>query len=94
MIDNKQEIISKDNASVQVDGIAFFQVMDSKKATYIINDLGSALENLIMTNIRTVMGGIVLDEMLSNRELMNAKDPMKLINEYSKKYENKNLWTK
>lgn len=70
---SKQEIISKDNASVQVDGIAFFQVIDSKKATYIINDLQLALENLIMTNIRTVMGGIVLDEMLSNRELMNAK---------------------
>lgn len=70
---NKQEIISKDNASVQVDGIAFFQIMDTKKATYIVNDLYFALENLIMTNIRTVMGGIVLDEMLSNRELVNAK---------------------
>ena len=70
---NKQEIISKDNASVQVDGVAFFQIMDTKKATYIVNDLYFALENLIMTNIRTVMGGIVLDEMLSNRELMNAK---------------------
>lgn len=69
----KQEIISKDNASVQVDGIAFFQIMDTKKATYIVNDLYFAMENLIMTNIRTVMGGIVLDEMLSNRELMNAK---------------------
>jgi len=70
---NKQEIISKDNASVQVDGIAFFQIMDSKKATYVVNNLFMSLENLIMTNIRTVMGGIVLDEMLSNRELMNAK---------------------
>lgn len=70
---NKQEIISKDNASVQVDGIAFYQVMDAQKATYIIDNLQLALENLIMTNIRTVMGGIVLDEMLSNRELMNAK---------------------
>lgn len=70
---NQQEIISKDNASVQVDGIAFFQVMDSKKATYIVNNLQLALENIIMTNIRTVMGGIVLDEMLSNREIINSK---------------------
>ena len=70
---NQQEIISRDNASVQVDGIAFFQVMDSKKATYIVNNLYLALENIIMTNIRTVMGGIVLDEMLSNREIINSK---------------------
>ena len=70
---NQQEIISKDNASVKVDGIAFFQVIDSKKSTYVVNDLYFALENLIMTNIRTVMGGIVLDDMLSNRAIINSK---------------------
>lgn len=69
----KQEVISRDNASVQVDGVAFFQVLDAKKVTYVINDLPLALENLIMTNIRTVLGGIDLDEMLSNRDFMNAK---------------------
>ena len=69
----QQEIISKDNASVQVDGIAFFQVMDSKRVTYTVNNLGLALENLIMTNIRSVMGAMDLDEMFSNRAVMNAK---------------------
>lgn len=69
----KQEIISKDNASVGVDGIAFFQVMDAKKVTYTVNDIGMALENLIMTNIRSVMGAMDLDEMFSNRDYMNAK---------------------
>jgi regulator of protease activity HflC (stomatin/prohibitin superfamily) len=69
----KQEIISKDNASVQVDGVAFFQVMDSKRVTYTVNDLSLALQNLIMTNIRSVMGTMDLDEMFSNRAVMNAK---------------------
>ena len=69
----KQEVISRDNASLQVDGVAFFQVMDSKKVTYVINDLFLALENLIVTNVRTVMGGIDLDEMLSNRDFINSK---------------------
>lgn len=69
----KQEVISKDNASVQVDGIAFFQVLDSKNVTYVINNLPIALENLVITNIRTVMGAMALDEMLSNRETMNSK---------------------
>ena len=55
----QQEVISRDNASVQVDGVAFFQVLDAKKVTYVINDLAFALENLIMTNIRTVMRGLI-----------------------------------
>jgi regulator of protease activity HflC (stomatin/prohibitin superfamily) len=69
----QQEIISKDNASVQVDGIAFFQVMDAKRVTYTVNNLGLAMENLIMTNIRSVMGAMDLDDMFSNRAVMNAQ---------------------
>lgn len=69
----RQEVISRDNASIQVDGVAFFQVLDAKNVTYVVNNLHIALENLIMTNIRTVMGGIDLDEMLSNRDFINAK---------------------
>lgn len=69
----KQEVISKDNASVEVDGVAFFQIMDSKKVTYVVNNLEWALENIIMTNVRTVLGSKDLDEMLSEREDMNRK---------------------
>jgi len=69
----RQDVISRDNASVEVDGVAFFQVLDSTKVTYVVNNLELALQNLIMTNIRTVMGSIDLDEMLSNRDHMNAK---------------------
>ena len=70
---SRQEIISRDNASVEVDGVAYFQVLDSKKSTYIINNLIYALENLVLTNIRTVLGSMDLDEMLSKRDNINAK---------------------
>ena len=70
---SRQEIISRDNASVEVDGVAYFQVLDSRKSTYVINNLIYALENLVMTNIRTVLGSMDLDEMLSKRDNINAQ---------------------
>lgn len=70
---SRQEIISRDNASVEVDGVAYFQVLDSRKATYVINNLIYALENLVLTNIRTVLGSMDLDEMLSKRDSINAR---------------------
>ena len=53
-----QEVITRDNAMVEVDGIAFFQVLDAAKATYEVNELENAVLNLTMTNIRTVMGSM------------------------------------
>jgi regulator of protease activity HflC (stomatin/prohibitin superfamily) len=70
---DKQSVISKDNAAVQTDGIAFFQIVDSAKAEYEVNDLPTAMRNLCLTNIRTVLGAMTLDEMLSNREDINTR---------------------
>lgn len=68
-----QDVITKDNAAVTVDGVVFFRVLDASKSAYKVANLAQALVNLTMTNIRTVMGSMDLDELLSNREAINAK---------------------
>ena len=68
-----QEIITKDNAMVAVDGVVFFQVMDAAKAAYEVSDLYAALMALATTNLRTVMGSMDLDETLSKRDEINAR---------------------
>ncbi len=68
-----QDVITRDNAMVRVDGVTYFQVLSAPKAAYEVEGLESAIINLTMTNIRTVMGSMDLDELLSNRDTINAK---------------------
>jgi len=68
-----QEVITRDNAVVRVDGVVFYQVLDPVKSSYNVNNLQRATLNLTMTNIRTVLGSMDLDASLSNRDQINAQ---------------------
>ncbi|SLN74554.1 SPFH domain-containing protein [Oceanibacterium hippocampi] len=69
----QQEVISRDNAMVTVDGVVFYQVLDAAKAAYEVRDLTLAILNLTMTNLRTVLGSLDLDEALAQRDQINAR---------------------
>ncbi|WP_185983415.1 SPFH domain-containing protein [Aureimonas mangrovi] len=68
-----QEVITRDNASVAADGVAFFQILDAAAAAYEVSGLKNAILNLVMTNLRSVMGSMDLDDLLSNRDAISER---------------------
>ncbi len=68
-----QDVITKDNAMVRVDGVVFFEIQDPYAASYQIHDLYAGLLNLVMTNVRTVIGSMEIDELLSQRDVINQR---------------------
>ena len=68
-----QEVITRDNATITADGVTFYQILDAARAAYEIMGLENAILNLTMTNIRSVMGSMDLDELLSNRDEINSR---------------------
>jgi len=68
-----QDVITKDNVMVTADAVVFIQVMDARMATYEVSSLSNAIQNLCLTNVRTVVGSMDLDEVLSKRDVINAR---------------------
>ena len=68
-----QDVITRDNAMVRTDGVVFFKILEPQKAAYAITDLEASIVRLVQTNIRTVMGSMEMDELLSQRDAINIK---------------------